>query len=155
MPKQLNVLLADDDVDDRYFFDEALKKLSVPSHFTMVEDGEQLMSYLIQNSKHLPDVLFLDLNMPRKNGAECLFEIKCNDKLKELPVIIYSTSLYDEIAYQLYNNGAYYYIKKAGLSELETTLQIILLQIQEKKFLRPSRDQFILNLPALQNGTQN
>ena len=85
MHEQLNFLLADDDTDDRYFFGKALKELSIPSTLTTVEDGEKLMDYLSENSKQLPDVLFLDLNMPCKNGAECLTEIKNDQQLKHLP----------------------------------------------------------------------
>jgi CheY-like chemotaxis protein len=145
MPEQLNVLLADDDADDRYFFNKALNKISASSHLTTVEDGEQLMNYLTKNSGRLPDILFLDLNMPRRNGMECLAKIKTSKALKDLPVIIYSTSLYDEMAAVLYDNGAHYYIKKEGLAEMETTLKIILTLIKDKKFVRPSRDQFIFN----------
>ncbi|MGZ3902669.1 MAG: response regulator, partial [Bacteroidia bacterium] len=94
----INILLADDDKDDRYFFEKALKTLSIKAQLTISEDGEKLMAYLLKHSEKLPDVLFLDLNMPRKNGAECLTEIKLHEKLKKLPVIIYSTSLHDDVA---------------------------------------------------------
>ena len=56
----LNILLADDDTDDRFFFDKALKEIPIATHLTTVHDGEQLMNYLSENSEHLPDVLFLD-----------------------------------------------------------------------------------------------
>ncbi|MBC8048251.1 MAG: response regulator, partial [Fimbriimonadaceae bacterium] len=82
----INVLLADDDKDDRYFFDKALKQIPIATHLKTVADGEKLMDYLLKNDVPLPDVLFLDLNMPRKNGSECLAEIKRNEKLKEIPV---------------------------------------------------------------------
>ena len=90
--KKLSILLADDDKDDRFFFSMALESLTVPTQLAIVLDGEKLMVYLDENSHQLPDVLFLDLNMPRKNGFECLNEIKQNNKLNELLVIIYSTS---------------------------------------------------------------
>lgn len=118
----LNILLADDDKDDRFFFNEALKQLPIATRLTTVENGEKLMDLLSKNSEHLPDVLFLDLNMPRKNGNECLIEIKRNEKLKHLPVIIYSTSLHELVADELYKNGEDYYIKKTDLSELKKVL---------------------------------
>src|SRR5450759_3766148 len=90
--KQLNILLADDDTDDCFFFDKALRETPIATHLTIVHDGEQLMDYLSKNSEHLPDVLFLDLSMPRKTGFECLSEIKENKKLKDLPVVMFSTS---------------------------------------------------------------
>ncbi|MES2761157.1 MAG: response regulator [Bacteroidota bacterium] len=148
MPEPLYVLLADDDADDRYFFDKALKAISVSSRLTTVVDGEQLMAYLLKNFTQLPDVLFLDLNMPRKNGSECLCEIKSNKALKDLPVIIYSTSLYSEMADLLHTNGAHYYIKKSGLAELESTLQTVLELIRGANFVRPTRDEFILKIVA-------
>src|SRR4051812_8134138 len=125
MTELLHLLLADDDHDDRYFFDEARKVSTIVSDLQIVEDGEKLMTYLNKDTTHLPDVLFLDLNMPRKNGAECLHEIKSNNALKHLPVIIYSTSLNEDVADLLYKEGAHYYVQKAGLNELETTLHNI------------------------------
>lgn len=144
--KPVNILLADDDKDDRFFFDKALKALAIPTKLTTVEDGEQLMDYLTKKSKNLPDVLFLDLNMPRKKGSECLSEINLDPKLKDLPVIIYSTSLHEDVADQLYKNGAFYYVHKTDLSELEKILLQVLTMIVEKKFIRPSREEFILNI---------
>ncbi|MBL7913031.1 MAG: response regulator [Bacteroidia bacterium] len=148
MPKKLHLLLADDDTDDRFFFDKALKVLPISSDLNTVEDGAKLMVYLAENSTQLPDVLFLDLNMPRKNGSECLEEIKRNPLLKDLPVIIYSTSLHEDVADVLYKNGAHYYIRKSGLAELEKTLLDVLTMIQDKKFTRPPRNKFILSLMA-------
>src|ERR1700675_4386029 len=104
--KQLNILLADDDGDDCYFFKEALKECPVSTHLTTVPDGEHLMHLLTNGTRELPDVLFLDLNMPRKNGFECLSEIRENKKLKDLPVIIFSTSFEQEVVNLLYQNGA-------------------------------------------------
>lgn len=144
--KPVNILLADDDKDDRFFFDKALKALTIPTQLTTVEDGEQLMDYLAKNSENLPDVLFLDLNMPRKKGAECLSEINLDPKLKKLPVIIYSTSLHEEVANLLYNDGAYYYIQKTDFEELQKVLNHVLTMIIEKRFTRPSRKDFVLNI---------
>ncbi len=90
--KKMNILLADDDTDDCNFFKAALKSLPIPTDLTVVNDGEELMTYLSEKTEHLPNALFLDINMPRKNGFECLAEIKNNKKLKDLPVIMFSTS---------------------------------------------------------------
>lgn len=81
----MNLLLADDDVDDCLFFKEALEELPINSNFSVVNNGEQLMKFLTDSQTTLPDILFLDLNMPRKNGMECLIEIRQNQKLKTLP----------------------------------------------------------------------
>lgn len=143
--RSLQIILADDDIDDRFFFDMALKTLPIETKLITVNDGQRLMDHLSKNSDNLPDVLFLDLNMPRKNGAECLKEIKNNKDLKKLPVIIYSTSLHENTANELYENGAHYYIRKGSLSELEKNLHNVLTLMINTGFNRPSRDQFILS----------
>lgn len=142
----LNILLADDDTDDRYFFAKALEAISVPVILSTVENGELLISRLIDGREPIPDVLFLDLNMPKKNGAECLTFIKGTKKLDKLPVIIYSTSLHNDVADLLYDAGAHYYIKKAELKELKKTLMHVLPAFFEKEVKRPSRDKFVISL---------
>ena len=97
----LNIQLADDDIDDRSFFEKALKEVSISNHLTTVNDGEHLMKYLADNLEQLPNILFLDLNMPRKNGFECLVEIRENEKLKDLSVVIFSTSYPQDKSYEL------------------------------------------------------
>ncbi|MCD6065456.1 MAG: transcriptional regulator [Bacteroidetes bacterium] len=110
-PTPIQLLLADDDKDDCLLFKEALDELPFDTQLTTVNDGEQLMNYLL-NSGQLPSALFLDLNMPRKNGFECLAEIRTNEQLKKLPVIIISTSYDSDVSRTLYNNGANHYICK-------------------------------------------
>lgn len=110
--KQVHILLADDDYDDCNFFKLALKELPVLTDLTIVSDGDQLMQYLADNTDNLPSVLFLDINMPRKNGYVCLDEIKKNEKLKDLPVIMFSTSNDKDKIDLLFNSGANIYIRK-------------------------------------------
>ncbi len=88
----LHILLADDDIDDRYFFSKALDEIPVVTRLATVNNGELLMEYLAKHENDLPDVLFLDLSMPRKTGFECLAEIKENKKLAKLFVIMFTTS---------------------------------------------------------------
>ncbi len=141
----LHVLLADDDSDDRFFFERALEKVPFRSELEAVEDGEKLMNWLNKNSDHLPDVLFLDVNMPRKNGAECLLQIKHDPLLKQLPVIIYSTSLNEKDADLFYKNGAHYYIcKRDNEGELVEVLHHSLSLLVAERFVRPARDKFVL-----------
>ena len=142
-PATLTILLADDDPDDRYFFEKVLKALPIPTKLVTVEDGERLMAYLSENSKKLPDVLFLDLNMPKKNGMECLSEIKHDEKLKRLPVIIYSTHMHEKDAGLLYKLGAHYYIRKTDMIELAKVLYRVLNRMTVNKFARPPKDKFI------------
>ena len=106
-----DIYMADDDIDDCLFFKEALENLSASIHLTVVKDGEDLME-LLHKSEKLPQLLFLDLNMPRKNGFTCLSEIKESNRLKDISVVILSTSYMPAIANQLYKNGAQYFIQK-------------------------------------------
>jgi CheY-like chemotaxis protein len=112
--RNLKILLADDDFDDCHFFKEALEALPQTTVLTTVHDGDELMKYLSENSERLPHVLFLDINMPRKNGFECLAEIKNNEDLKDLPVVMYSTSGSKDKVNILFNTGADVYIRKPG-----------------------------------------
>jgi CheY-like chemotaxis protein len=150
----LNILLADDDSDDCHFFKEALKEFPISTHLTAVHDGEQLMQELTKETNELPHVLFLDLNMPRKNGFECLYEIKLNEKLKQLPVIIYSTSFHKSIADMLYKNGANYYISKpTEISQLKKVVQEMLSLIATNMYegnaenlSQPVKENFVLSM---------
>ncbi|MBW1655247.1 response regulator [Flavobacterium quisquiliarum] len=144
--ERYNLLLADDDDDDCLFFKEALDETSINAALSIVHDGVQLMDFLKTNTpNNFPDVLFLDLNMPRKNGLECLAEIKADEKLKKLPVIIFSTSLDSEIVNNLYKNGASYYIRKPGdFSKLKKVIEIALTTASENNFRQPERAHFIL-----------
>ena len=135
---QLKILLADDDTDDCSFFDKALKEIPITTNLTIVHDGEQLMTYLLENSKNLPDVLFLDLSMPRKNGFECLTEIKENIKLKDLPVVMFSTSFPQDKNYEenminmLLNFGAYDYIRKpVDFTQLKKVIHNTLILVEK------------------------
>lgn len=149
LSKPLRILLADDDRDDRFFFGLALQELAIPAKLSTVEDGERLFMYLQRHLHKMPDILFLDLNMPRKNGAECLSEIKSNKTLAELPVVIYSTSLHDDVADVLYANGAHYYVRKCDYEELKKTLDQVLNDLVKKKFVRPTREKFCVSLAEL------
>jgi CheY-like chemotaxis protein len=110
--KKMNVLLADDDMDDRAFFEKALKMVPLVTNLAMVSDGDELMQYLSDNLNQLPHVLFLDINMPRKNGVECLSEIKKDENLKDLPVVMFSTSGAPDKINVLFKTGANVYVRK-------------------------------------------
>ena len=110
--KPLQILLADDDEDDRLFFKEALEDIKIKTVVTTVNDGIELMEYLNQLDAILPDVVFLDLNMPRKNGIQCLEEIRKNPALRELTIAIYSTSGAERDIEETFVKGANVYIKK-------------------------------------------
>jgi CheY-like chemotaxis protein len=145
--KQLHILLADDDTDDCIFFKQALVELIIPTFLTAVHDGEQLMQLLIYETKELPDILFLDLNMPRKNGFECLSEIKRSNKLKQLPVIVFSTSFEQEVVNMLYQNGAQYFIRKPSeFSQFKKIIQQSLTLIAQGDITQPTKENFVLTV---------
>ncbi|MGE5457002.1 MAG: response regulator [Methanococcaceae archaeon] len=108
----LHILLADDDEDDRLFFRDAVEKVQKRTKITFMNDGVQLMDYLEKNGGSLPQVVFLDLNMPKKNGIECLREIRSHSLLDDLSVAIYSTSSSEEDIEETFAQGANIYIKK-------------------------------------------
>ena len=137
----LKVLLADDDADDRSFFEKALGEIPIETSLATVNDGEQLMEYFSKNHDQLPDVLFLDLSMPRKGGFECLNDMKDNVKLKDIPVVMFSTSYTQNFNYELgmigvlYKIGVQDYIRKPGtIAELK---KLILHSLQ--KVIKESR----------------
>ena len=144
-----NLLLADDDEDDCAFFKDALDDLHLSVSFNTVANGVALMKYLSDNSPgNLPDILFLDLNMPRKNGTECLVEIKQNDRLKNLPVIIISTSFEHDVVNSLYKDGADFYLCKPGdFSVLKQRIYSAVNLVANLPFKPRSKDKFVVNAP--------
>ncbi|RZK08002.1 MAG: response regulator [Flavobacterium sp.] len=110
---QMRILLAEDDEDDRLFFNDAINELKMNNRLTIFKDGRDLMDYLENpETTLLPHILFLDLNMPCKTGAECLKEIRANPKFKDLTIAIYSTSSSDKDIEETFIGGANIYIKK-------------------------------------------
>ena len=139
----LRILFADDDMDDRFFFDKALKEIPIVTTLKTVNNGEQLMDYLIENVTDLPDVLFLDLSMPRKTGFECLVEIKENEKLTALPVVMFTTSFTRgiDLEHNLINTlsrmGAQDYIRKPGdFAEFKSVIHQALIKLIEKGYFK-------------------
>lgn len=111
-PATLQILLADDDSDDCLLFREALAELPGAANLTIKSNGELLLRHLQNNQSELPQVLFLDLNLPRRNGLQCLQEIKKNPCFSILAVIIFSTTADEEMVDLLYEQDADYYIRK-------------------------------------------
>jgi CheY-like chemotaxis protein len=113
------ILIADDDPDERLLVKEAFEesKWKKPLHF--VQDGVELLDYLFRRGNYadlaeepLPDLILLDLNMPRKNGVEALEEIKNDPDLKTIPIIVFTTSKAEEDVLRSYNLGVNSFITK-------------------------------------------
>ena len=117
--KPVVFLMADDDPDDRLLIKEAFQESLITNSIYFVEDGVELMDYLhhreqFSNSEIAPrpDLILLDLNMPRKDGREALAEIKSDQHLRYIPVVVLTTSKAEEDIMRSYDIGAAGYITK-------------------------------------------
>jgi CheY-like chemotaxis protein len=111
--------MADDDADDRMLTKDALQESRVLNELRFVEDGEQLMDYLMRRGDYSdpetsprPGLILLDLNMPRKDGREALKEIKNDPSLRRIPIVVMTTSKAEEDIYRSYDFGASSFITK-------------------------------------------
>ncbi|HLT32382.1 MAG TPA: response regulator [Aquaticitalea sp.] len=118
------IALADDDEDDRLFFTEAFEELKLKTKVDTFIDGVALMKALRDADTFIPNILFLDLNMPKKSGLDCLKEIKRNHKFRDMAVAIYSTSASEEDIENTFVNGANIYIKKPN--DFKTLKKVLL-----------------------------
>ena len=126
------IFMIDDDQDDREIFEEAIRSCipGVEVHFA--NDGVQALQHL-ESEKVLPDVIFLDYNMPRMNGVQCLSKLKSNSKTAEIPVIMYTTSGNRTHEENILSMGADYYMKKTtSFDQLCLELRRVLALVDEK-----------------------
>lgn len=119
LKSQVPILIADDDMDDCQMIREALQESRLLNELHFVTNGEELMDYLHHKgkfedrSKHpLPGFILLDLNMPKKDGREALKEIKSDPKLRQIPVVVLTTSQAEEDVFRTYNLGVNSFITK-------------------------------------------
>lgn len=142
---KLHLLLADDDIDDCDFFKDAIDELSATLKLTIVNNGVELMEFLIENPDNTPDLIFLDLNMPKKSGLECMVEIKSSDSLSHIPIIIYSTSLDQMVVNSLYQMGAHHYIQKpAEFASIKSVIQKVVTLYSNPISQLRSREHFVI-----------
>jgi CheY-like chemotaxis protein len=120
----ITVLMADDDADDRMLAKDAWEESRPASELEFVEDGEQLLDYLRHRGRYsdlaaapLPNIILLDLNMPKKDGREALREIKSDPLLRKIPVIVLTTSRADEDVARSYDLGVNSFIVKPARFE--------------------------------------
>ena len=111
------ILMADDDDDDYLLTKKALKESKLLNTLVRVTDGEELLDYLYARGEYektavRPGVILLDLNMPRKDGREALKEIKADEKLRNIPVVVFTTSGAEEDIYKTYQLGSNSFITK-------------------------------------------
>jgi CheY-like chemotaxis protein len=124
-PHMMNhVVLADDDRDHATIFKKVLETVDPSKHLTIVKDGQELIRLL---SSYVPELLFLDLNMPCKNGLECLQDIRRNLQLNDLPVVVYSSSTHmTDIQKSYLHKADLYMVKPFNSFHLKNALESIL-----------------------------
>lgn len=110
MSTTYTILLAEDDDDDSFLFREALHEIDSTHKVEVAGDGEMLFSML--SDMPLPDIIFLDLNMPKKDGMTTLKEIRNKQELSSVPIVIFSTSSDKQYIITAYKYGADLYISK-------------------------------------------
>ena len=120
----LRVLLTDDDEDDRLIFNEILGEMDKDITVHMAKDGKQLMDFLANKNNPLPNIIYLDLNMPNMSGLECLKQIRSHEKYSDISIAIYSTSTSKKDIDDTFRHGANIYITKpAAYSDLKKVLK--------------------------------
>jgi CheY-like chemotaxis protein len=119
MHRPLTILLADDDEEDRAMTIDALRERRVANEIRCVADGQELVDYLFRRGAYadatdapMPDLILLDLNMPRKDGREALSEMKTNPTLRSIPVVVLTTSRAEEDIVRTYDLGVNSFISK-------------------------------------------
>jgi DNA-binding NtrC family response regulator len=112
MNRKLSLLIVDDDPDDRTFFIEAAKEVDEHIECITANDGQKALELLNNRFPYLPDLIFLDIRMPLLNGKKCLKELKRDERFKNIPVVIYTTSKLVEEAIELKKMGAAHFISK-------------------------------------------
>jgi len=142
MQRPITILLTDDDEDDLQMTLEALRESRLGNDLRTTSDGEELMDYLLRRGRYadpsdspIPGLILLDLNMPKKDGREALAEIKANPDLRQIPVIVLTTSQAEEDIFRSYDLGVNSFITKpvtfAGLVEAMKVLSQYWFEIVE------------------------
>ena len=123
----LNVALVDDDKDDRFLFQEVIEEIKINTNLLLFTNGHEFMDYLIQEDTVNLHIVFLDLNMPVKNGIQCLDEIRSNNRFNDISVAIYSTSSSEADIEETFVKGANVYINKPNdFKSLKKTIEQVL-----------------------------
>lgn len=142
--KKLHVFIADDDPEDIEFFRSALREASAEIKITTARDGMELIDFL---DVVIPDMIFLDINMPCMNGIDCLTHIRSRAKLDKVPVIIYSTSADKKHIDATYELGANLYIRKPSrYTEIKDRLNKTLSLSLSDLLPQPSKEKYVLDL---------
>jgi CheY-like chemotaxis protein len=131
MANTICFFLVDDDADDQEIFDLALQGLGTSTRLEFANDGVEAISRIQNDTSFLPHCIFIDLNMPRMNGQQCLQELRKIDRIKQVPIVMYSTTVNAQYLADALNHGATDFIEKpitiealtASLSKIFHSLQ--------------------------------
>jgi len=139
------ILLAEDDAEDREIFQDALTDSGINARLATVTDGKELIIYLNESANNLPDIIFLDINMPCMDGKQCLKEIRKNKNFDRVPVIIFTTSNHPKDIEECFSRGASLYVTKPnGINILVKILQEIFSLNWQEHLLFPEMRRFVL-----------
>lgn len=105
MTKPLKIVLAEDDIDDQEIFNDVLMQIAVPHDLIIVGDGQKLLELLNADEAGQVDLIVLDLNMPKRNGIECLIEIRKDDHFKDTLCVILTTTSNEDLIKEAFNAG--------------------------------------------------
>ena len=142
----VKVVLADDDKDDQEIFHDALKQTEVPTELTQVNNGEQLIEHLKDPEIPNPDIVFMDINMPKKDGKEVLAEIKSDENLKDIPTVILSTSQNPKEVEEAFHAGANLYVPKpSSFGNFILLLKRVFSLRWTGELLKPIRERFFMS----------
>lgn len=146
--KPLKIILADDDEADRLLFKDAFNELDLGITIEIVNGGLELMDLLYRTeTEDLPQVLFLDINMPQKTGMDCLKEIRADNRFREVSIAIYSTSSSEKDMDETYIHGANVYIHKPNsFQKLKKVLEKAIMNAKIYQDPPFNKENFLLNV---------
>jgi len=140
------ILLVDDDADDRFIFEEALKTLDLEIRFDYSSNGLKALEFINDPNQINPETIFMDLNMPIMSGKDCLLHLRANENIEDINIVIYSTSFDSKTIDFLFENGANYYIRKPGdFKALKEIIQKTIKLTTNNNQKSRTRDQFVIN----------
>ncbi len=143
----LKVVLVDDDEDDRLLFKDAIEEVDINTNLLLFANGQEFMDYISLSGQPLPHLVFLDLNMPIKDGIQCLTEIRSSKNLKDLSVAIYSTSSSEQDIEKTFIKGANIYINKPNdFSKLKKAIKEVLKINWQYQTSNLNKNNFLLSI---------
>lgn len=141
-----NIYLSDDDTDDVEFFTDAVNEICTDCRLTVSHNGEELLSQLSNCEGNFPDVIFIDVNMPKMGGIQALDSLRAIAGFKKVPVVIYSTSPDTTYIDQAYAGGAhFYFVKPFNFADLRTQINGLLSRNWNHHLLPTPQRDFVLN----------